>query len=286
MLKYILCCSLLIGQVFAAERAPIHSNGKDGGAEATVVMSGIPDLDIMFGGEFSVFNWVKEIDEEAGFDLAEMEPFYKSLDEIGENADFNSVGADSIQSPTRPVSPVAQPQVESPVNFGSADPSADCSQTDPSVNYIPTGPIVEQSLEISPDDSDEFDPEASQRPVISQVKGGSFLSEEDDIILQFARNNGGSLRTQDLKKCSVEIFNRLGWSRTTRQIRTRFYCYLSSELCEFTKEDDELILKLVDEIGGRWSLISSKFPNHSISQLRSRYATHLKKLAQTQMEFE
>lgn len=67
--------------------------------------------------------------------------------------------------------------------------------------------------------------------------------------------------------------------KTARQCRDRYMNYLAPGITheEWTKEEDELLKKLYDEHGPKWSLISKQFPNRSSINIKNRWAHFLGK---------
>lgn len=61
--------------------------------------------------------------------------------------------------------------------------------------------------------------------------------------------------------------------RNPRQCRERWFYYLNPNLnhANWTKEEDEMIMKLRNEYGPKWMLISKYFPNRTDAMIKNRY---------------
>lgn len=103
------------------------------------------------------------------------------------------------------------------------------------------------------------------RPLSSRI---FFSGAEDMIINKFVQKYGEG------KWFILENFLP---NRTRHQIRERYMNYLSPNLkhTPFTKEDDELIIKLVAEYGHSWKTIASFFPTHSRNEIKCRWNSRL-----------
>jgi hypothetical protein len=70
--------------------------------------------------------------------------------------------------------------------------------------------------------------------------------------------------------------------RTGKQIRDRFLNKLRPNIkCgDWTAEEDERMIKLLSEIGNRWSLIATHLPGRTEGQVKNRYYSSIKKRLQ------
>ncbi|OHT11668.1 hypothetical protein TRFO_03890 [Tritrichomonas foetus] len=91
-----------------------------------------------------------------------------------------------------------------------------------------------------------------------------FTEEEDEIIRKFVEEYGAHTWT----RISPLIPN-----RTPRQVRERWVNYLSPDISRdpWTQEEDDLIMKLVDKFGKRWSYISRSFNKRTDVSIKNRY---------------
>lgn len=85
----------------------------------------------------------------------------------------------------------------------------------------------------------------------------------------------------------VKTFGKKNWSvialfmkgRSAKQCRDRYCNYLIPGYFngEWSKEEDELLLKLYNENGSKWSLIQSYFPKRSSNSIKNRWFYFLRK---------
>jgi len=75
--------------------------------------------------------------------------------------------------------------------------------------------------------------------------------------------------------------------RTGKQIRDRFLNKLRPNIkCgDWKPEEDELMIKLLNEIGNRWSLIATHLPGRTEGQVKNRYYSCIKKRLETNGAF-
>lgn len=91
-----------------------------------------------------------------------------------------------------------------------------------------------------------------------------FTEVEDNIIKQFVQNYGAHTWGRVIPLLP---------GRTPRQVRERYVNYLSPNvnLNEWTKDEDELILKLVAQFGKKWAYISRSFNQRTDVSIKNRY---------------
>ncbi|KAH0794475.1 Myb-like DNA-binding domain containing protein [Histomonas meleagridis] len=104
----------------------------------------------------------------------------------------------------------------------------------------------------------------------------SFSVEEDAIII----------------KC-VALFGDKAWKeiskylpdRTPRQISERYCTYLKPGISfePWTKAEDDLLRQKVNELGTKWKLISTYFPNRSQNNIKNRWNSYVRKTVGTHM---
>ena len=92
-----------------------------------------------------------------------------------------------------------------------------------------------------------------------------FTEEEDEIITQMVKRHGPKYWT---------FFASYLKNRTARQIRERWMNYLSPclSITSWTKEEEGLLLRLMDSLGHSWSKMSLFFPNKTEMMLKNRAA--------------
>ena len=105
--------------------------------------------------------------------------------------------------------------------------------------------------------------------IITQVK----FTQDEDIML---RNLVAEYVNQNKLIDYDEIAKKM--NKTKRQVKERYEGYLRPNLIkkEWTKEDDELIEKLVNKFGKKWKRIESYFPGRSNVMIKNRYNFHIK----------
>ena len=111
-------------------------------------------------------------------------------------------------------------------------------------------------------------PLTNQNPSLPTRKTKSkkkFTPEEDKIIIEQVKARG----EKGWKHIAENVPG-----RTARQCRERWVNYLSPNvsLAPWTKEEDELLTKLVSEFGQQWSKISSNFKFRTDVMLKNRWS--------------
>jgi hypothetical protein len=98
-----------------------------------------------------------------------------------------------------------------------------------------------------------------------------FRSEEDQKLSQLVQQYGD----QKWKLIAEFMPN-----RTARQCRERYINYLAPNINkdDWTPAEDELLLRLVQQLGHKWTLIAQIFPGRTDVHLKNRYCAYLKNL--------
>ncbi|XP_008808105.1 transcription factor MYB3R-5-like [Phoenix dactylifera] len=104
-------------------------------------------------------------------------------------------------------------------------------------------------------------------PVRRSTKGG-WTDEEDDMLTKAVRQFNG----KNWKKIA-ELFP----GRTDLQCRSRWKRVLNPELIKgtWTKEEDDLIIQLVEKHGCKWSVIAKSLPGRIGKQCQDRWLNYL-----------
>ena len=97
-----------------------------------------------------------------------------------------------------------------------------------------------------------------------KVRHKKFTREEDKILKKLVAVHGSS---NWIKIASLME------DRNSRQCRERWLNYLSPKLnkSEWTEEEDEFLLEMIQHTGKRWVKIASFFPGRTDQMLKNRY---------------
>ncbi|CAI0455776.1 unnamed protein product [Linum tenue] len=108
----------------------------------------------------------------------------------------------------------------------------------------------------------------------SNVKRGLWTPEEDAKILAYVATHGIGNWTLVPKKA--------GLNRCGKSCRLRWTNYLRPDLKHdnFTPEEEELIIRLHEAIGSRWSVIARQLPGRTDNDVKNYWNTKLKKKLQ------
>lgn len=96
------------------------------------------------------------------------------------------------------------------------------------------------------------------------------FSAEDDSMLRTIVIQKGIHDWHEVAKCMVD--------KTARQCRDRWVNYLSPDISflPWTREEDETIVKLVNELGTKWVRISRVIPGRSDNSIKNRWYSGLR----------
>jgi hypothetical protein len=91
-----------------------------------------------------------------------------------------------------------------------------------------------------------------------------FTDDEDDIIRKEVETNG----TKNWKHVAELVGN-----CNEKQVRGRYKFYLKDEINrgDFTSEEDQKILQLVQQFGTKWSVIETSFSDRDQNKIKNRY---------------
>lgn len=108
--------------------------------------------------------------------------------------------------------------------------------------------------------------EVSKKKRVENVQRTRFTKEEDEL-LKYLVNGQTQVKWSEI----AQHFP----NRTSRQCRERYNNYLRPNLVNgrWTKEEDELLEKLFEIHGPKWSFISKSFNSRSSVNVKNRHAT-------------
>ncbi|KAK4261307.1 hypothetical protein QN277_004324 [Acacia crassicarpa] len=109
-----------------------------------------------------------------------------------------------------------------------------------------------------------------------EYKKGLWTEEEDRVLMEYIRVHG---RTHWNRISKIT-----GLMRSGKSCRLRWLNYLSPNVKHgsFSEEEDDLIIRLHNLLGNRWSLIAGRVPGRTDNQVKNHWNTHLcKKLGIT-----
>lgn len=115
---------------------------------------------------------------------------------------------------------------------------------------------------------------------IKYYKKKPFSPEEDEVLLNLVETQG----IGNWQKISIKMKN-YNFDRNGRQCRDRYYHYLDPSIkmnCDWTPEEDSLILKYVEKKGKKWKGMEKNFPGRTEVSLRNRYNLLMRKKVKEQ----
>ncbi|KAK3032251.1 hypothetical protein RJ639_037425 [Escallonia herrerae] len=107
------------------------------------------------------------------------------------------------------------------------------------------------------------------------LKKGAWSKEEDDKLKAYIQRYG-NWNWRQLPKFA-------GLSRCGKSCRLRWMNYLRPGLKHgsYSKQEEDLILKLYDELGTKWSAMAEKLPGRTDNEIKNYWHTYLKKRAKS-----
>ncbi|XWS60728.1 hypothetical protein CRYUN_Cryun07bG0060700 [Craigia yunnanensis] len=105
----------------------------------------------------------------------------------------------------------------------------------------------------------------------SEYKKGLWTVEEDRILMDYIRMHGKG-KWNRIPKVT-------GLKRCGKSCRLRWINYLSPGVKRggFSEEENDLIIRLHNLLGNRWSLIAGRIPGRTDNQVKNHWNTHLSK---------
>ncbi|WVZ88615.1 hypothetical protein U9M48_035115 [Paspalum notatum var. saurae] len=100
---------------------------------------------------------------------------------------------------------------------------------------------------------------------------GAWTKEEDQRLAAYINDHG--------EGCWRSLPKAAGLQRCGKSCRLRWINYLRPDLKRgnFTGEEDELIIKLHQILGNKWSLIAARLPGRTDNEIKNYWNTHIKR---------
>ncbi|KAJ7951529.1 Myb transcription factor [Quillaja saponaria] len=122
-----------------------------------------------------------------------------------------------------------------------------------------------------------------RRPCCSKDEGlnrGAWTATEDKLLTDYVKTHGEG-KWRNLPKRAV-LFMHAGLKRCGKSCRLRWLNYLRPDIKRgnITHDEDDLIIRLHNLLGNRWSLIAGRLPGRTDNEIKNYWNTNLVKRLQ------
>ncbi|OEL33691.1 Transcription repressor MYB4 [Dichanthelium oligosanthes] len=100
---------------------------------------------------------------------------------------------------------------------------------------------------------------------------GAWTKEEDQRLVAYIKAHG--------EGCWRSLPKAAGLLRCGKSCRLRWINYLRPDIKRgnFTKEEDDIIIRLHQSLGNKWSLIAGRLPGRTDNEIKNYWNTHIKR---------
>lgn len=110
----------------------------------------------------------------------------------------------------------------------------------------------------------------TQEPVLKKKYSHTWTQKDDDLLEEAVRIHGA---------CHWRLIAEMVPGRTRKQCRERYCNHLDPKINKksWSPEEDELLLRLHNQLGNKWSLIKTYLPGRTANSIKNRYTSKIKK---------
>ena len=118
----------------------------------------------------------------------------------------------------------------------------------------------------------------NNEPVLKKKYSHTWTQKDDDLLEEAVRIHGA---------CHWRLIAEMVPGRTRKQCRERYCNHLDPRINKksWSPEEDELLLRLHNQLGNKWSLIKTYLPGRTANSIKNRYTSKIKKFASNMSAF-